>query len=163
VIFGEGDAFFNRFAALLKSFPVMPLACPNARLQPVWVGDVAATVVAVLADETTFGETLALVGPREYSLRELVEYTACTIGRKCRVIGLSDAMSRLQGRLMDFVPGKPFSTDNYLSLQTDNVSRENCLPHFDITPRPIEAVVPGYLGASPRQQRLNDCRRRVLH
>jgi NADH dehydrogenase len=162
VIFGEGDSFFNRFAALLSAFPVMPLACPDARLQPVWVGDVAATVVAVLADESTWGETLPLVGPREYSLRELVEYTAATIGRNCRIIGLTDTMSRLQGRLMDFVPGKPFSSDNYLSLQTDNTSRENSLPRFGIKPRSIESVVPGYLGVSPRQRRLDDCRKKAL-
>lgn len=162
VIFGQGDSFFLRFAALLKSAPVLPLACPNARLQPVWVGDVAAVTVAVLEDASTAGETLVLVGPRDYSLRELVEYTARVSGRNCRIIGLPDALSRLQGRLMDFVPGKPFSSDNYLSLLTDNTSEENCLPRFGIRPRSIEAVVPDYLGTSPRQHRLARYRREVL-
>ena len=114
VIFGDGDAFFNRFAGLLKAAPVLPLACPDARLQPVWVGDVATLVNATLADASTAGQTLVLVGPREYSLRELVEFTACTIDREAHIVGLPDFLSRLQGRLMDFVPGKPFSSDNYL-------------------------------------------------
>jgi len=163
VIFGAGDDFFNRFAALLRTVPVLPLACPEARMQPVWVGDVATMATLALADDSTIGETLVLVGPKAYSLRELVEFTARTIGRKPRILGLPDGLSRLQGRLMDFVPGKPFSTDNYLSLQVDNVSSENCLPRFGITPRSIESVVPAYLAASPRQQRLDEFRRQVRH
>ena len=161
VIFGVGDSFFNRFAGLLRLAPVLPLACPDARMQPVWVGDVAAVTSACLADESTSGETLVLVGPRDYSLRVLVEFTASTIGCKPRIIGLPDALARLQGRLMDFVPGKPFSTDNYLSLQTDNTSEENSLPRFGIKPRSIESTVPGYLRTSPRQQRLATFRQRA--
>jgi len=161
VIFGAGDSFFNRFAGLLQLAPVLPLACPDARMQPVWVGDVAAVVAASLTDDSTVGETLVLVGPRDYSLRELVEFTASVIDRKPRIIGLPDALARVQGFLMDFVPGKPFSTDNYLSLQTDNTSEENSLPRFGIRPRSIESVVPGYLRTSPRQQRLATFRQRA--
>ena len=163
VIFGAGDSFFNRFADLLRIAPIFPLACPDARLQPVWVGDVVAMVDAALVEESTVGETLVLVGPKDYSLRELVEFTARTIGREPRILGLPDAVSRLQAWLMDFVPGKPFSTDNYLSLQTDNTSEDNSLPRFGIKPRTIEGIVPGYLGASPRQRRLDECRRRACH
>lgn len=163
VIFGDGDSFFTRFAGLLRMAPVLPLACPRARMQPVWVGDVAAAVSAVLADESTIGQTLVLVGPRDYSLRELVEFTARTIGRKPRVVGLGNGLSRLQAFLMDFVPGKPFSTDNYRSLQTDNTSTKNSLPRLGIKPRSIEAVVPGYLGPSHRQQHLDQLRRQVQH
>jgi uncharacterized protein YbjT (DUF2867 family) len=163
VIFGVGDSFFNRFAGLLKVAPVLPLACPDARMQPVWVGDVATMVATALADGSTVGETLILVGPRDYSLRELVEFTARTIGRKPHIVGLPNGLSRLQGWLMDFVPGKPFSTDNYLSLQIDNTSEENALPRFGIKPRSIESTVPGYLGISPRQQRLGGWRRHVQH
>ncbi len=163
VIFGAGDDFFTRFAALLKTVPVLPLACPAARMQPVWVGDVAAMATVALTDDSTIGETLILVGPKAYSLRELVEFTARVSGRKPRILGLPDGLARLQGRLMDFVPGKPFSTDNYLSLQVDNVSSDNCLPRFGIVPRSIESVVPDYLAASPRQQRLDGFRRQVRH
>jgi NADH dehydrogenase len=161
VIFGEDDAFFNRFAQLMKRLPILPLACPGARLQPVWVGDVAAAVTAVLADPATVGKTLALVGPRSYSLRELVEFVACLAAIECRVVGLSNGLSRLQARVMDFVPGKPFSTDNYLSLQTDNTSERNDLELLGIEPRSIESVLPGMFGASVRQCRLDECRKRV--
>jgi NADH dehydrogenase len=122
---------------------------------------VAAAVTAVLADPVTVGKTLALVGPRSYSLRELVEFVACLAAIECRVVGLSNGLSRLQARVMDFVPGKPFSTDNYLSLQTDNTSERNDLERLGIEPRSIESVLPGMFGASVRQCRLDECRKRV--
>jgi len=160
IIFGAGDAFFNRFATLLKLAPVLPLACPEARLQPVWADDVAAAIVRALDDEATCGRIYPLVGPQEYSLRELVRFTAETAGLRRRIIGLPDVLARLQAAVMDFVPGKPFSTDNYRSLQTPNTSAENGLLDLGIRPRSIESVVPTYLCArSPRQRRLDDCRR----
>lgn len=159
VIFGEGDSFFNRFAGLLKIAPAMPLACPGSKLQPVWAGDVVAAITLALPDPETFGQTLIMVGPQEYTLRELVEFTACVTGRKRKIIGLPDSLSRLQGRVMDFVPGKPFSSDNYRSLQTDNTSVENSLWRFGITPRSIENTVPFYLAGRGHQRRLDKCRK----
>ena len=162
VIFGEGDAFFNRFAGLLRVAPVLPLACPAARMQPVWVDDVVEAVARVLARDDIAGRTLELAGPRDYSLRDLLEYVDCIGGYGCRIVGLPDSLSRLQAHVMDFVPGKPFSTDNYLSLQIDNVSRNNALPGLGIEPRAIEGVLPGMLGVSQRQCRLDECRRRIV-
>jgi len=161
VIFGEGDSFFNRFASLLSLMPVLPLACPQARLQPVWVDDVVKAMTIALADSATVGKTLVMVGPREYSLKELVEWTARTAGLKRRVIGLPDAVSRLQGWLMDFVPGKPFSSDNYRSLQLANTSAENSLWSFGISPHSLESIVPGYLGNSIHQDQLSRFRKQV--
>lgn len=161
VIFGAGDSFFNRFAALLKLAPVMPLACPEARMQPVWVGDLVRAMVAALDDPETVGEDLVAVGPRDYSLRELVQFTADTLGLKRRIIGLPDGLARFQAAVMDFVPGKPFSTDNYRSLKTDNTSVQNSLWRFGITPRSIEAEVPGYLLGSRHQKALDRMRRKV--
>ncbi len=155
VIFGEGDAFFNRFAILLRLMPIMPLACPQARLQPVWVGDVVKAMTIALDDPETVGRTLVMVGPVDYSLKELVEWTAVTIGLKRRIVGLPDVASRIQGRLMDFVPGKPFSTDNYRSLQIDNTSTENSLWSFGIRPHAVESIVPTYLADPIHQDRLN--------
>jgi NADH dehydrogenase len=159
VIFGDGDSFINRFAGLLKLAPVLPLACPEAKMQPVWVGDVAAAMTLALQDPETFGQTLIMVGPEVFSLRELVEYTATAVGLKRKIIGLPDGLSRLQGRLMDFVPGKPFSSDNYLSLQVDSTSVENSLWRFGIRPHSLESIVPGYLAGSPHQRQLDKCRK----
>ena len=161
VIFGEDDSFFNRFASLLSVMPVLPLACPQARLQPVWVGDVVKGMTIALADSNTVGRTLVMVGPKEYSLKELVEWTARTTGLKRRIVGLPDAASRLQGWLMDFVPGKPFSSDNYRSLQIDNTSTENSLWGLGVRPQSLESIVPGYLGNSIHQGHLSRFRKRL--
>ena len=161
VIFGDGDSFFNRFASLLKMAPVLPLACPEAKMQPVWVGDVATAMTRALEDPETLGQTLIMVGPEAFSLRELVEFTATAVGLKRKIIGLPDSLSRLQGRLLDFVPGKPFSSDNYQSLQVDNTSDENSLWRFGIKPRSLASVVPGYLVGSQRQYHLDEYRKRA--
>jgi NADH dehydrogenase len=159
VIFGSGDSFFNRFAGLLSISPMLPLACHQAKMQPVYAGDVAAAMATVLEAPARGVEVFELGGPHVYSLGDLVRWTGRVSGHERRVTGLSDGLSRLQARLLDFVPGKPFSTDNYLSLQLDNVTRDNALPKLGIRPVSIEAVVPSYLGQSNRQRRLDDCRR----
>jgi uncharacterized protein YbjT (DUF2867 family) len=152
VIFGPGDSFFNRFAALLRLSPlVFPLACPASRFAPVYVGDVAAAFCAALEDETTAGQRLELCGPDGYTLKELVVYTRDLIGLKKPVIGLGDTLSRWQARLFGLLPGRPFTLDNYYSLQRDSLCTENALPALRITPTSVQAVVPGYLaGRTPR-------------
>jgi len=155
VIFGEGDAFFNRFAGLLRRMPVLPLACPDSLLQPVWVRDVVRAIGEILQASWTIGRSLEMAGPKVHTLRDLVRFVADTIGRKRWIIGLPDPVSRLQGWLMDFVPGKPFSSDNYKSLQINNVSKHNALPGLGITPSSVKAIVPGYLTGTGRQRRLD--------
>ena len=146
---------------MLKLAPILPLACPDAKLQPVWVGDVVAALTLVLEDPETFGETLPLVGPEVYTLRELVEFTAIAAGLRRKIIGLPDSLSRLQAYLMDFVPGKPFSSDNYLSLQIENTSSTNGLRRFGIHPRSLKSIVPGYLEGTAHQHRLDEFRKRM--
>lgn len=153
IIFGMGDSFFNRFATLLKlSRPVFPLACPDSRFAPVWVGDVTQAMCRAL-DIATGGERLAFCGPQEFTLRELVGYTRDQLGLQCTITGLNDSLSRLQARMLGFMPGKPFSLDNYYSLQKDSTCTDNALPTLGITPTPIAAVVPAYLaGRNARGQ-----------
>ncbi len=68
------------------------------------------------------------------------------MGLKTRIVPLGDALSRLQARVLEWVPGKPFSRDNYLSLQVDSVCTENGFAAFGIHPTSIETVVPSYIG-----------------
>ena len=161
VIFGSGDQFFNRFASMLQLMPVLPMACPKSRLQPVFAGDVADVMLASLDDPMTWGKRYELAGPQSYSLKELVQWTASAIGKRSLIIGLPAPLSATMAKLMDFVPGKPFSWDNYQSLQTDNVSNENGFAYFGIEPRSIELEVPYYLSGSLHQRRLGKCRRQL--
>ncbi len=159
VIFGPGDSFFNRFAGLLQLAPgLVPLACPNARFAPVFVGDVVGAFAESLEDKETFGKHYDLCGPRVFNLKELVRYTAKMLGRDTRVIGLGDLGSRMQARTMEFIPGKPFSYDNYLSMQVDSLCQENGLEALGIQPTDVDTVVPTFLGTQTQRQRYQELR-----
>ncbi len=160
VIFGPEDSFINRFAALLRISPLFfPLACPNARFQPVYVGDVVEAFARALNDHHTFGGRYDLCGPRVYRLREIVDYVASLLGLRRRIVGLGDGLSKLQAACLEFVPGKPFSLDNYRSLQIESVCAGVSWPVFGIEPQALEALVPGYLGKQrPRSEHYSGLR-----
>ena len=160
VIFGPEDSFFNRFAKLLKTIPLMfPLACPRSRFAPVYVEDVAQVFCRSLSEPATYGRCYELCGPRSYTLRQLVEYTAHVIGVRRRIIELSDTLARLQARIFERLPGKPFSMDNYLSLQKDSVCSGGTDLPFTFTATPLEAVVPAYLSQHSSKARYSEYRR----
>lgn len=149
VIFGRDDNFLNLFALLLKLAPVMFLASPNTRFQPVFVEDVARAFVHSIADVATCGKSYDLCGPRVYTLRELVALVGQMTGHRRPIIGLNAALSYLQALAMELLPVKLMTRDNYYSMKIDNVSNQP-FP-FGIQPAAIEAVVPAYLGnGSPR-------------
>ncbi|MFP3435466.1 complex I NDUFA9 subunit family protein, partial [Paraburkholderia sp. SIMBA_061] len=83
---GPEDAFLNKFAFLQRMFPVIPLAKPNARFQPIFVGDVAKAIVNVLDLDASTGRTYELGGPSVYTLEALVEYCGDVIGKHARII-----------------------------------------------------------------------------
>ena len=142
VIFGPSDSFLNRFANLLKTMPgVFPLACAKARFAPVYVGDVAKMMVASIANQQTFNQSLELCGPNTYSLKELVQYTAKICGYKRKVIGLPMFISKFQAAIFEHIPGKPFSKDNLNSLKLDSICGE-CSP----CTTPLQVIAPMYLG-----------------
>jgi NADH dehydrogenase len=160
VIFGRNDSFFNRFAGLLKLMPYFfPLACAQSRFAPVYVNDVCAAFAYALENPQTIGQRYELCGPDIYTLKELVEYTACMLSLKRKVIGLPDFAARLQGRILGLLPSKPFTMDNYRSLQTDSVCKEDGLAMLGIKPHAIESIVPAYLANDNRRGRLDKYRK----
>jgi len=156
VIFGPGDSFLNRFAALLGAIPlVFPLARPNALLQPVLVDDVIEALLRCLRGGSSSRQTYELGGPKVYTLREIVELVAKLTGRRRWVIGLPDFVGRLQGVVMNFVPGRPFSSDNYRSLTVDSVCSEDGFARLGIKPQSMIASARQYLGALEDNARLS--------
>jgi len=145
VIFGPGDSFLNRFAALLKIPGPMPLACWDTRFSPVYVGDVVAAFTRALPDRKTFGRRYDLCGPETFTLEEIVRLVALHSGRHKGVIRLPDWAARLQAALLQHVPGKPFTPDNYLSLQTDSVCSHNGLDDLGIQATSMKALMPELL------------------
>lgn len=153
VIFGARDSFINRFARLLQSVPlVFPLACPGARMQPVFVDDVADACLVSLTDHRSFGRAYDLCGPHVYTLAEIVAYVARVIGVHRRIVPLSDVLSRAQARAFDLLSAirvvrePPFSLDNYRSLTVDNACSGPIAAELGIHPASLEQIVPTYLG-----------------
>ena len=150
VIFGAEDKFLNTFASLQKMFPFIPLAGSTAKFQPVWVEDVASALVKCLEDKSTIGKTFEACGPEVFTLKQLVQLAGQYSGNDKPVIGLPDALARIQAALMELAPGEPImSRDNLDAMKVDNVSG-GVLPGLaalGITPAAISAVVPFYLGA----------------
>ncbi|MFA7267834.1 MAG: complex I NDUFA9 subunit family protein [Sterolibacterium sp.] len=145
VIFGDGDRFLNVFSKLLRKAPFLPLACPDALFQPVWVEDVAACIAVSLAQFDSIGQTYELCGPRQYTLRQLVEYVGMVTGQRRPILGLSDRLSYLQAWAMEFVPGGPLSRDNYDSMQSPSVCETGCVLPFGRLATALEAIAPLYL------------------
>lgn len=145
VIFGPGDAFLTLFARMARIAPFFPLAGADARFQPVWIEDVAATVADSLQHAESIGATYDLCGPRQYSLRELVGYAATVAGHPRLVIGLPDAVAWLQAWAMEFIPNGPMTRDNIRSMRVPSVCDSGCTLPFGRIATPLEIVAPTYL------------------
>jgi NADH dehydrogenase len=163
VIFGRGDGLFGRFGALTRLLPCLPLARPDARLQPVFVGDVVEALCRVLRDDHLPSQlVLELGGPRVWTLREIVAYTIAASGARCLLLPLPDWLGRLQAEVCEHLPGKPFSRDNWRSLaRASVVTGDNGLARLGIVPTPIEAVMPALLRPALRARDYDTLRRRA--
>ena len=145
IIFGRGDSFINLFATLIKFLPVVLLAKPNAKFQPVWVEDVASCFAASIQNTQTYGQVYELAGPKVYSFRELVQQVMITLGIKRPIIGLCNSLSYAQAFMMELLPVKLMSRDNVRSMEVDSVSQQPFPTIFDVVPASLEAVIPEYL------------------
>lgn len=161
VIFGLGDSFLNTFAKALRKLPFFPLGFGQARFQPVWAAEVADAFVAALGNHATIGQVYDLCGPKVYTLRELVDYTAKLTDSDARIIALSESMAYLQAGLMWLAPKPILSPDNLRSMQKDNI----CTPDSQVYPgwRPtaLEAVAPDYIAHHNPRGRLDSYRYRA--
>lgn len=145
IIFGRGDSFINLFASLVKFLPLVLLAKPNSKFQPVWVEDVASCFVSGLENTTTYNKIYELAGPKVYTFRELVKKVMTTLNIQRPIIGLSHRLSYLQAWMMELLPVKLMSRDNVRSMQVDSVSVHGFPEAFGITPTALEVVMPEYL------------------
>jgi uncharacterized protein YbjT (DUF2867 family) len=156
VVFGPEDAFLNTFAFLQRMFPVIPLAMPDAKFQPVYVGDVARAIVNVLDLDAAGGHTYELGGPEVYTLERLVRFCGETIGREARIVRLPDAFARLQALSFEMLPGEPVLTrDNLDSMKIDSVMHGPLAPELGVEPVGIDVIAPVYLSGASLRSRFN--------
>ena len=153
VVFGPEDEFFNRFAALARLSPALPLiGGGTTRFQPVFVGDVAKAVIAALTGKTQAGALYELGGPEILSMKEVMERVLAYTMRKRWLVPLPFPLAKLQGAILQLLPNPPLTLDQVRLLEKDNVVSEaakrdhRTLEGLGIgDPVAVEAVVPDYL------------------
>jgi NADH dehydrogenase len=148
IVIGPEDDFFNRFAALARILPALPLiGGGKTRFQPVYVGDVAQAVVAALERDDAPGRTYELGGPQTYSFAELMRYMLSVLGRRRLLLDVPFGLAQLQARFFELLPEPLLTRDQVELLKRDNVVTPGTpgLDALGITPTPIELIVPQYL------------------
>ncbi|MDP3173393.1 MAG: complex I NDUFA9 subunit family protein [Phenylobacterium sp.] len=149
VVFGPEDDFFNRFAAMAQISPALPLiGGGHTRFQPVFVGDVAQAVAAVLADPDCAGRTYELGGPAVYTFRQLMELVLAETGLRRFLAPLPFPIAGMLGKIAGLLPVKPpITADQVEMLRTDNVPSGQApgLADLGITPTSAESMIGSYL------------------
>jgi NADH dehydrogenase len=151
ILFGPEDQFFNRFAALARVFPLMPLIGGKTRFQPVYVADVARAAVASLSGRAFSGAIYELGGPHIYSFRQILEKIGEWTEHRRAMLPIPFWVAKLQALFLQLLPGAPLTVDQVRLLQRDNIVSEEAirdartLDGLGIEPRAVEAIVPGYL------------------
>ncbi len=148
VVFGPEDAMFNRMGQIAKQAPFLPVVGDgSARVQPVFVGDLGAAVVAVLERPDTARTVFELGGPRVYTYREIAALVLRETDRHKRILGIPASLMRIAGFFSEFLPVPPLTHDQVDLLVTDNVARPGApgLAALGIEATAAEAILPMYL------------------
>src|SRR6266513_717358 len=153
VLFGPEDEFTNRFAALARLSPALPLIGGGlTKMQPVYVGDVATAVADAIDGKTKPGATYELGGPEVLTMREIMEIILATIGRRRMLVSLPFGLAKLQALFLQFAPGAlRLTPDQVELLRSDNVVSDAAkaagltLEGLGIAADSLEAIAPQYL------------------
>jgi uncharacterized protein YbjT (DUF2867 family) len=148
IIFGAEDNFINRFASLAKLSPFMPLICGDTKFQPVYAGDVADAIVAILNDSATRGKTFELGGPQVFSFKQILDYILHEIQAKKIYLPIPAFAAKIMAFFAGMLPSPLLTVDQVKLLEEDNVVSKGAkgLKDLDILPTPLEAIAPAYLG-----------------
>jgi uncharacterized protein YbjT (DUF2867 family) len=176
IVFGPEDDFFNRFAAMARLMPILPLVGASTRFQPVFVDDIAQAVALALDGKATPGATYELGGPEVKTFRELVQYVCDVTQRRRYFLSLSFETGKLMASVTQiasklslglFPKLLSMTTDQVELLRRDNVVSDEAktsratFEGLGIAPLPITAVVPAYLDHNRKVGRSSLARRDI--
>lgn len=163
IIFGPEDSFFNRFAAMARLSPVLPLIGGGmTRFQPVFAGDVALAVAAALEGKSKPGAIYELGGPEVRNFKELMQYMLTVIDRRRLLLPVPFPIAKLMASFAGLLPKPPLTTDQVEMLKRDNVVSEaarregRTFQALGIEPVLMESVVPSYLGRYRKAGQFSD-------
>lgn len=151
ILFGPEDHFFNRFAAMARMSPVLPVIGGNTRFQPIFVGDVAEAIARAVEGEARPGTVYELGGPQIRTFRELMELMLDIVGRRRMIVDIPFGLARLQAAVLEWLPNAPLTVDQVHQLMHDNVvsaeatAEKRTLEGLRIEPHTLATVLPSYL------------------
>ncbi|MDP3803723.1 complex I NDUFA9 subunit family protein [Brevundimonas sp.] len=152
IVFGAGDGFLNRFAAMASMSPVLPLiGGGQTKFQPVYVADVAEAVARAATLREAAARTFELGGPAVMTFEEVLKLIRRETYRRFGLIPLPFFAARAIGSLAQltaFVGIPPILTrDQVVLLESDNIVAAGAegLAELGIEPTGIEAIAPSYL------------------
>jgi len=157
VMFGEDDRFTNLFAGLIAGLPMLPVFGPQAKLQPVWVDDVAEALANALADPRAHGgKTYELAGPEPIAMRELHERIATAQGRTPTFVPVPDALSAIFAAL----PLTPMNSDQWRMLKAGSVASGKLpgLKELGVAPHPLGLFLDRWMVRYRKHGRFGDKR-----
>lgn len=162
--FGEGDALVTRFATLLRRVPLLPIARAQSRIAPCHVDDLVEAITRCVATPALGRrQSFELYGPEVLSFGDMIRAIGRAAGVRTPILPLPDGLGRLEAQLAELLPGKPFTLDEFRSLRTDAVGKQDGFAALGIVPQPFTPWLPRLVNDPPRQPRLDRTRREWRH
>lgn len=162
IIYGPRDSFFNKFKAMSRFSPVLPVIEGNTRFQPIWVEDVARAFVQSIDKHKVAGQCFELGGPRIYTFRELLEYLMQCLNRRRLLVPVPRPMARILAAILQYLPNPPLTPDQLILLQKDNIVHGPAYPEVFGKPAALEDILPSYITGGQAdwlQHRLDESRK----
>jgi uncharacterized protein YbjT (DUF2867 family) len=151
IIFGPEDEFFNRFAAMARMSPIIPMVGAKSRFQPVFVGDVAEAFMAALDGRAKLGQVYEVGGPEVATFRELIEKMLAVTGRRRWIVSIPLFIAKFKAIFLQLLPKPPLTVDQVRQLSRDNMVSEEAiaagrtLEGLGIEPQAMDPILPSYL------------------
>jgi uncharacterized protein YbjT (DUF2867 family) len=149
--YGEDDHFFTRFAAMIRSSPILPLiGGGTTKSQPVFVDDMTAGLLELIKRTDMAGKTYEFGGPQVYTFKMLLELLLIALNRRCILLPIPFALAEMQAGLVELLPNPPLTRDQVRLLKTDKVvsGMEPTLGDLGVQPRPLEEFLAAFKDAN---------------